>query len=144
MNNIFVNICDIWKHAPGTKFTIDGELYLYIGRTTEEPSIKMYQYSTNLIRYEEEFAEDSSFELYDAAPEVRSLAIIHLQEILRLIDDGIKEARCECCKLSEWMGKPIPLELHHKDGNHYNNDLSNLEILCPNCHAQTDNYSRRG
>lgn len=43
-------------------------------------------------------------------------------------------------KLSEWMGKPIPLELHHKDGNHYNNDLSNLEILCPNCHAQTDNY----
>lgn len=50
---------------------------------------------------------------------------------LRLIDDGIKEARCECCKLSEWMGKPIPLELHHKDGNHYNNDLSNLEILCP-------------
>lgn len=88
MNNIFVNICDIWKHAPGTKFTIDGELYLYIGRTTEEPSIKMYQYSTNLIRYEEEFAEDSSFELYDAAPEVRSLAIIHLQEILRLIDDG--------------------------------------------------------
>lgn len=47
-------------------------------------------------------------------------------------------------ELSEWMGKPIPLELHHKDGNHYNNDLSNLEILCPNCHAQTDNYSRRG
>ena len=88
MNNIFINICDIWKHAPGTKFTIDGELYLYIGRTTEEPSIKMYQYSTNLIRYEEEFAEDSIFELYDAAPEVRSLAIIHLQEILRLIDDG--------------------------------------------------------
>lgn len=54
---------------------------------------------------------------------------------LRLLEDGIKEAKCECCGLTEWNGKPIPLELHHKDGNHYNNDLSNLEILCPNCHA---------
>lgn len=43
--------------------------------------------------------------------------------------------------LTEWNGKPIPLELHHKDGNHYNNDLTNLEVLCPNCHAQTDNCS---
>lgn len=54
---------------------------------------------------------------------------------LRLLEDGIKEAKCECCGLTEWNNKPIPLELHHKDGNHYNNDLNNLEILCPNCHA---------
>lgn len=59
---------------------------------------------------------------------------------LRLIEDGIKEHKCENCGLTEWMGKPIPLELHHKDGNHYNNDLGNLEILCPNCHAQTNTY----
>lgn len=45
---------------------------------------------------------------------------------IRLIDDGIKEARCEICGLSEWMNKPIPLELHHKDFNHFNNELSNL------------------
>jgi hypothetical protein len=44
----------------------------------------------------------------------------------RLIDEGLKEAKCECCGLSEWMGKPIPLELHHKDFNHYNNSLDNL------------------
>lgn len=44
----------------------------------------------------------------------------------RLIEEGIKEAKCECCGLSEWMGKPIPLELHHKDFNHYNNSLNNL------------------
>ena len=58
-----------------------------------------------------------------------------------LIRDGYKEERCECCKLTEWMGKPIPLELHHKDGNHYNNSLDNLEILCSNCHMQAHNYS---
>jgi hypothetical protein len=44
----------------------------------------------------------------------------------RLIEEGLKEAKCECCELSEWMGKPIPLELHHKDFNHYNNSLDNL------------------
>lgn len=59
----------------------------------------------------------------------------------RLIEDGIKEARCEICGLSEWMGKPIPLELHHKDFNHYNNDLENLQILCSNCHMQAHNYN---
>jgi hypothetical protein len=60
---------------------------------------------------------------------------------LRILEDGIKEHKCECCGLTSWNGKPIPLELHHIDGNHYNNDLSNLQILCPNCHAQTSNYS---
>ena len=58
----------------------------------------------------------------------------------KLIEDGLKEERCECCGLSEWMGKPIPLELHHKDFNHYNNSLENLQILCANCHMQAHNY----
>ena len=38
------------------------------------------------------------------------------------------------------MVEPIPLELHHKDGNRYNNQLDNLMLLCPNCHALTENY----
>lgn len=58
----------------------------------------------------------------------------------KLIQDGIKEAKCEICGLSEWMNKPIPLELHHKDLNHHNNELSNLQILCSNCHMQVHNY----
>lgn len=57
-----------------------------------------------------------------------------------LIDRGIKESKCKCCGLSEWMGKPIPLELHHKDFNHYNNSLDNLQILCANCHMQAHDY----
>lgn len=53
----------------------------------------------------------------------------------------IKEHKCERCGCSEWIGQPIPLELHHKDGDHYNNSLDNLEILCPNCHALEPNNS---
>ena len=56
-----------------------------------------------------------------------------LQKLLR---EGIKEYKCEICGLTEWLGEPIPLELHHKDCNHFNNDLSNLQVICPNCHAK--------
>ena len=58
----------------------------------------------------------------------------------KLIRDGIKQPCCEICGLYEWMGRPIPLELHHKDFNHYNNTLDNLQILCANCHMQAHNY----
>lgn len=58
----------------------------------------------------------------------------------RLIREKIFEHQCSSCNLREWQGKPIPIELDHIDGNHSNNNLSNLRLLCPNCHAQTDNY----
>lgn len=61
----------------------------------------------------------------------------------KLIRDGIKENKCEICGYSEWLGQPIPLELHHKDGNHYNNNLDNLQVICPNCHALQPNNSGR-
>ena len=48
--------------------------------------------------------------------------------------------KCENCGLEEWQGKKIPLEVHHIDGDELNSDLNNLQILCPNCHALTDNY----
>ena len=60
----------------------------------------------------------------------------------RLIADGIKLAECEWCEITEWRGLPAPLELDHIDGNHQNNALVNLRILCPNCHAQTPTYRR--
>lgn len=53
----------------------------------------------------------------------------------KLLMDGLKERKCEKCGLDSWLNGPIPLELHHKDGNHYNNAFENLQILCPNCHA---------
>ena len=58
----------------------------------------------------------------------------------KLISEGYKNYQCECCKLTEWLEEPIPLELHHKDGNHNNNTLENFQLLCPNCHAKTSSY----
>lgn len=57
---------------------------------------------------------------------------------------SLREHKCECCGLEQWQGKPIPLELHHIDGDRYNNELDNLQLLCPNCHSQTPNYRGKG
>ena len=58
----------------------------------------------------------------------------------RLLNANLKERICEKCGLKLWMGKPIPLELHHINGVHSDNGIENLQLLCSNCHALTDNY----
>ena len=58
----------------------------------------------------------------------------------RLVKEGLKKYECEACGIAEWNGKSISLELNHKDGNNANHSLINLELLCPNCHSQTDTY----
>lgn len=51
--------------------------------------------------------------------------------------DGLQ---CNRCGGIERLGQPIPLGLEHRDGRPANNRLANLELLCPNCHAQTTTY----
>lgn len=60
---------------------------------------------------------------------------------LKLLKDGVKQHICERCSNTVWESQPIPLEIHHIDGNSKNNDdLKNIQLLCPNCHALTPNY----
>lgn len=62
---------------------------------------------------------------------------------LRLIAGGLKDQQCETCGLSEWCGEPLALQLHHVNGDRADNSLANLQLLCPNCHSQTDTWGAR-
>lgn len=50
---------------------------------------------------------------------------------------------CEICGIEDWLGNAISIELHHIDGDNTNNSKENLQLLCPNCHSQTDNFRGR-
>ena len=50
--------------------------------------------------------------------------------------------KCVDCGVGNiYNDKPLTLQIHHKDGNHNNNSIHNVELLCPNCHSQTDTYT---
>jgi len=55
-----------------------------------------------------------------------------------------REYRCETCPIvDEWNGKSLRLQIHHIDGDNLNNEPSNLQFLCPNCHTQTHNWGSK-
>ncbi len=60
---------------------------------------------------------------------------------LRLFKSGIKAERCEMCGWAEKsIDGRVPLELDHINGDHRDNRLENLQILCPNCHSLRPNH----
>lgn len=59
----------------------------------------------------------------------------------RLIKEEKLNYCCAMCGISEWNNKFISLQLHHINGDNSDNRLENLELLCPNCHSQTDTYA---
>jgi DNA-binding CsgD family transcriptional regulator/5-methylcytosine-specific restriction endonuclease McrA len=61
----------------------------------------------------------------------------------RLIREGLKAASCEVCGIADWRGEPLSLALHHINGDGRDNCLENLQLLCPNCHSQTENFAGR-
>lgn len=62
----------------------------------------------------------------------------------RLINDGLLILKCyECESLPIWRNKKLSLQLDHINGINDDHRLSNLRLLCPNCHSQTNTFSGR-
>lgn len=47
-----------------------------------------------------------------------------------------EEMKCARCGYDEF---PMCVDVHHIDENHFNNDPSNLILLCPSCHRALHN-----
>lgn len=66
-------------------------------------------------------------------------------QIKPFIRNYLKDKALNKCSKCGWndinpVTKRCPLEINHIDGNPLNNDILNLEVLCPNCHALTPNF----
>lgn len=62
---------------------------------------------------------------------------------IALLKRGIKKHQCEMCGNTTWLGRPIPLEVHHANGDNTDHRLENLLLHCPNCHCFTPTYKSR-
>lgn len=51
------------------------------------------------------------------------------------------EIKCARCGYDKY---PEILEVHHKDCNRENNNLENLELICPNCHQEEHFKTKTG
>lgn len=98
------------------KFGLDWEKYKNVGRKGRD--------STEDRKYtaEQAFQKDMPFRY----------AFKYLKEE--------REWKCESCGLSEWKGQKLPLEVHHINGDRWDQRRENLQILCPNCHSLTENW----
>lgn len=69
------------------------------------------------------------------------LVSVSIKEFYRYVHNN----KCQLCGWAEINihTNIVPLEMNHIDGNHLNNRPSNLELICPNCHALTSNYRGR-
>ena len=62
-----------------------------------------------------------------------------------MIEVGVPYVCSECGMEPVWNGKPLVLQVDHRDGNPLNNQIANLRFLDANCHTQTATYGfKRG
>lgn len=65
------------------------------------------------------------------------------KESNRFIRKVLTEEQGDCCSvccITEHNGKPLVFEVEHKNGNSEDCSVSNVCLICPNCHSQTDTY----
>lgn len=112
----------------------------YKSFTSQQPALKQYLEKNNIDyshfkghawnKNEMPLSDDNDFGIVSK----RSIREILLKE---------RPYQCENCGLTNWLGKPIILQVHHIDGNSNHNTRNNLMLLCPNCHSQTENWCNK-
>lgn len=61
-----------------------------------------------------------------------------------LVESGREYACSDCGNKGEWCGKPLTLEVDHKNNNWLDDRAENLDFVCPNCHSQRTDIRRGG
>lgn len=136
------NVCELAKKSRNFN-----QLCKVLGKYPTNETIRLIKgiLDKNSVDYSHFISEPESYKGFQKKKDIneflvsgKTVSVTHLKE--RLLDEGLKEHKCERCGRTEWDGEEIPLQLHHINGDRTDNRLENLQILCPNCHALTDNY----
>lgn len=62
----------------------------------------------------------------------------HLKK--RLLKENMLTNICSVCGIDSWQGQSLNMRLDHINGVSDDHRLENLQMICPNCDSQTDNY----
>ena len=111
MNNKACNVCDLQN------------LYHHKQKTCQDCA-KRYGYLSK---------KDGKYKLFGCAPNTKRnnlFAKLRYREHRRHIGKWLE---CEKCS---WVAtNKCQLDINHKDGDRFNNNQNNLEMICRNCHA---------
>lgn len=99
------------------------------------PSQKRGKFCNNKCQNEYQF-------IHTTVQRIEEGKVSHPLTLKRYLSRTRKYA-CEKCGLVDWNNNPIALHIDHIDGNSDNNLPSNLRLLCPNCHSQTETFCGR-
>ena len=117
-----------------------GGNYVYIRRKVRDLNLDTSHFTGSRWNVGQKFGHKKEIHEYLILSE-QYVAVIPSNDLKkRLLFANLKTHKCEQCHESEWQTQKIPLELHHVNGNRYDNRIDNLQLLCPNCHALTKNY----
>lgn len=61
----------------------------------------------------------------------------------KLLKANLLKYQCYRCGINTWLNEPLSLQLEHKNGNHRDNRIENLCLLCPNCHSLTETFGSK-
>ena len=81
-----------------------------------------------------------TYQRYEAKPEVRKRKKAYMRLYNSPYRAFVKDA-CEVCDYESRFEDYRDLDVHHRDGNHSNNDPSNLQTLCVPCHRGVEHVS---